>query len=238
MKTTNIVLGLQSAVVCAAFTLPDNLPNGVYHAHVDAQGLEVTDGVTVDYNTTVTPQKTTRQLKSRQTKDEGGWDRDQPEMWCGCGLSMNHGNCDTAVDMLKAQFSNSDGGVGEVTQAWYSIWGDVCGCGIKDQILISQIDDFLKRVSKDTQNLFPQLDKTDSCCLIYHVYGEYGVISPLERHVAANPHEIAVLGDVVAPTQDMAYNIANNARASILHFSYLGQIASTGGFANPLPPHK
>jgi hypothetical protein len=38
---------------------------------------------------------------------------------------MNHGNCDTAVDMLKAQFSNSDGGVGEVTQAWYSIWGDV-----------------------------------------------------------------------------------------------------------------
>lgn len=40
-------------------------------------------------------------------------------------LSMNHGNCDTAVDMLKAQFRDSDGGVGEVTQAWYSIWGDV-----------------------------------------------------------------------------------------------------------------
>ncbi|KAL6914914.1 hypothetical protein FSST1_012674 [Fusarium sambucinum] len=46
-------------------------------------------------------------------------------MWCGCGLSMDHGNCATAVDMLKAQFSNSDGGVGELTQAWYSIWGDV-----------------------------------------------------------------------------------------------------------------
>lgn len=40
-------------------------------------------------------------------------------------LSMNHGNCDTAVDMLKAQFDRSDGGVGEVTQAWYSIYGDV-----------------------------------------------------------------------------------------------------------------
>lgn len=38
---------------------------------------------------------------------------------------MNHGNCDTAVDMLKAQFDRSDGGVGEVTQAWYSIYGDV-----------------------------------------------------------------------------------------------------------------
>jgi hypothetical protein len=41
---------------------------------------------------------------------------------------MNHGNCDTAVDMLKAQFDRSDGGVGEVTQAWYSIWGDVVSC--------------------------------------------------------------------------------------------------------------
>jgi hypothetical protein len=38
---------------------------------------------------------------------------------------MNHGNCDTAVDMLKGQFDRSDGGVGEVTQAWYSIWNDV-----------------------------------------------------------------------------------------------------------------
>jgi hypothetical protein len=33
-------------------------------------------------------------------------------------LYMNHKNCDTAVDMLKGQFDRSDGGVGEVTQAW------------------------------------------------------------------------------------------------------------------------
>lgn len=46
--------------------------------------------------------------------------------WVKCfSLSMNHGNCDTAVDMLKAQFAREDGGVAEVTQAWYSIWGDV-----------------------------------------------------------------------------------------------------------------
>jgi hypothetical protein len=38
---------------------------------------------------------------------------------------MNHGNCDTAVDMLKDQFRREEDGVAEVTQAWYSIWGDV-----------------------------------------------------------------------------------------------------------------
>ncbi|UZP36560.1 hypothetical protein NXS19_004376 [Fusarium pseudograminearum] len=126
MKFTTPLLVLQS-VACAAFTLPDNLPNGVYHAHVNAEGLEVSEGVTVDYKTTVTPRKTTNLLKSRQTKDEGGWDRDQPDMWCGCGLSMNHGNCDNAVDMLKAQFDRSDGGVGEVTQSLvFHLWR--CRC--------------------------------------------------------------------------------------------------------------
>ncbi|KAF5698899.1 Formyl-coenzyme A transferase [Fusarium mundagurra] len=110
--------------------------------------------------------------------------------------------------------------------------------GIRDPILISQIDDFLERVRKYTQNLFPELDKSDSCRLIYHVYGKNGVMGPLETQAVSNPHEIAVLGEVVAPTQDMAYTIANNARASILHFSYPGQIATTGNFASPLSPHE
>ncbi|KAF4453291.1 hypothetical protein F53441_4021 [Fusarium austroafricanum] len=104
MKATTSILVLQSAVACAGFTLPENLPNGVYRAQVNAQGLEVHDGLTVDHSTTVTPRVPTRQLKARQWKEEGGWDRSDPEMFCGCG---------------------SDGGVGEVTQAWYSIWGDV-----------------------------------------------------------------------------------------------------------------
>lgn len=110
--------------------------------------------------------------------------------------------------------------------------------GIRDPILIGQIDDFLERVRKYTQNLFPELDKSDHCRLIYHVYGKNGVMGPLETQAMANPHEIAVLGEVVAPTQDMAYTIANNARASILHFSYPGQIATTGNFASPLSPHE
>lgn len=111
--------------------------------------------------------------------------------------------------------------------------------GIRDPILIAQIDDFLNRVRKYTQNLFPELDQSDGCRLIYHIYGKNGVMGPLETHDdSAQPHEIAILGEVVAPTQDLAYTIANNARASILHFSYPGQIATTGNFASPLSPHE
>ncbi|EXA45739.1 hypothetical protein FOQG_09305 [Fusarium oxysporum f. sp. raphani 54005] len=130
--------------------MPEKLPNGVYSVNVNDQGLEVYDGLTVDHTTTVTPRAPSSHLEARQWRDEGGWDRSEPETFCGCGLSMNHGNCDTAVDMLKAQFDRSDGGVGEVTQAWYSIWGDVVAFCCTDgqyPMTSSQYADLLGRIT-------------------------------------------------------------------------------------------
>lgn len=109
--------------------------------------------------------------------------------------------------------------------------------GIRDPILISQIDDFLERVRKYSQNLFPELDKTELCHLIYHIYGKNGVMGPLEP-AQASPHEIAVLGEVIAPTAELSHTIANNVRVSILHFAYPDQVATTGNFASPLSPHE
>lgn len=109
--------------------------------------------------------------------------------------------------------------------------------GIRDPILIGQIDDFLERVRKYSQNLFPELDKTEQCRLIYHIYGKNGVMGPLEP-AQASPHEIAVLGEVIAPTSELSHTIANNVRASILHFAYPDQVATTGNFASPLSPHE
>ncbi|KAM0282361.1 hypothetical protein ACHAQH_003040 [Verticillium albo-atrum] len=114
--------------------------------------------------------------------------------------------------------------------------------GIRDPILIGQIDDFLERVRKYTQNLFPELDRSESCRLIYHVYGKNGVMGPLEPRAhdtnASLPHEIAIMGEVVAPTAELSHTIANNARASILHFAYPDQVATTGNLASPLSPHE
>lgn len=109
--------------------------------------------------------------------------------------------------------------------------------GIRDPILISQIDDFLERVRLYSQRLFPELDQSDHCRLIYHVYGKNGVMGPLETARSA-PHELAIMGEVVAPTSELSHTIANNVRASMLHFAYPGQKATTGNFASPLSPHE
>lgn len=109
--------------------------------------------------------------------------------------------------------------------------------GIRDPILISQIDDFLHQVRLYTQNLFPGLDKSDKQRLIFHVYGRDAVMGPLEPQ--PNPaHELGILGEVVAETQELSHTIANNVRTSCLHMPYKGQVATTGNFASPLSPQE
>lgn len=108
--------------------------------------------------------------------------------------------------------------------------------GIRDPILIGQIDDFLERIRTYMHGRCPVLDESETCRLIYHVYGKNGVMGPLETQAAGPPHEIAILGEVVAPTQDLASSIANSARICLLHAPYPGQMATAGNFASPLTP--
>ena len=109
--------------------------------------------------------------------------------------------------------------------------------GIRDPILISQIDDFLDRVRKYSQNLYPELDESEQCRLIFHVYGRNGTMGPLEPTPVA-AHEIGLMGEVVAPTQELSHVIMTSVRASLLHMSYPGQLATTGNYAFPLSPHE
>ncbi|RAQ67360.1 CAIB/BAIF family enzyme [Aspergillus flavus] len=109
--------------------------------------------------------------------------------------------------------------------------------GIRDPILIGQIDTFLADVRAYTQGLFPELDKSPECQLLFHFYGRNGTMGPIEPTPVAG-HDLGILGEVVAPSQELSYTIANNARASILHMPYKGQVATTGNFASPLSPHE
>ncbi|GME26884.1 uncharacterized protein EJ05DRAFT_387571 [Neofusicoccum parvum] len=109
--------------------------------------------------------------------------------------------------------------------------------GVRDPILISQIDDYLEKVRQYSQGLFPDLDQSDHCRLIYHVYGRNAVMGPLEPENVAH-HELGIMGEVVAETQERSRTIANNVRTSLLHMPYEGQLATTGNFASPLSPHE
>ncbi len=106
--------------------------------------------------------------------------------------------------------------------------------GIRDPILIGQLDSFLERLKGMLGNLHPELGE-GTARLIFHVYGRNAVMGELEP-VTVQPHEVGVLGEVTAPTPEKAKAIASLARVAVLHLPYDGQIATAGNFALPLNP--
>ncbi|MCA6123167.1 acyclic terpene utilization AtuA family protein [Bradyrhizobium sp. WSM 1704] len=107
--------------------------------------------------------------------------------------------------------------------------------GIRDPILIGQVDDFLARVRQRAEAIFEQLgDGTAS--LAFHVYGRNAVMGALEPLKEVVPHEVGLLGEVTAPNQDLANAICSAVRIDVLHMPYPGQLATSGNFAIPLNP--
>lgn len=106
--------------------------------------------------------------------------------------------------------------------------------GVRDPILIGQIDEFLERIAKTAEFLHPELVSGEAR-LDFKVYGQNAVMGALEPS-ALVPHEVGVLGEVTAPTKELAKTICTTARVGVLHLSYEGQMATAGNLALPLNP--
>lgn len=107
--------------------------------------------------------------------------------------------------------------------------------GIRDPTLIGQIDSFLDTVRSMTEEAFPALNDQDGPKLVFHVYGKNAVMGPLEP-AAVSTHELGILGEVLAESQDQADAIAAYARVTVLHIAYEGQVNTGGNLASPLTP--
>jgi len=106
--------------------------------------------------------------------------------------------------------------------------------GIRDPILIGQIDSFLETLQQRLVSLHPELG-TGAARLIFHIYGRHAVMEELEPSSTV-PHEIGILGEVTAESPDKAKAICSIARVGVLHLPYEGQLATAGNLALPLNP--
>lgn len=107
--------------------------------------------------------------------------------------------------------------------------------GIRDPILVGQIDSFLASVKKRLGGVFPEL-ASGQAQLHFHVYGKNGVMGELEPCKDFVPLEVGVLGEATATTQELANAICSYARIAVLHMPYPEQMATAGNFAIPLNP--
>jgi len=105
--------------------------------------------------------------------------------------------------------------------------------GIRDPILVSQLDDVLdyvrNQVSVELENEFNQSE------LIFHQYGKNAIMKHWE--LETNPgHEVCVIAEVASPTQEMAQLLVNRVRTTLLHYGYPNRIATSGNIGMPFTP--
>ena len=107
--------------------------------------------------------------------------------------------------------------------------------GVRDPILVGQIDTFLEGVKARLAAIHPELG-SGRAQLTFHVYGKNGVMGDLEPEKDHVPLEVGILGEATAATQEAAHAICSDARIGVLHMPYPGQMATAGNLAVPLNP--
>jgi len=104
--------------------------------------------------------------------------------------------------------------------------------GVRDPIMISQIDEIIQRVKDRVADNFQELKDYS---LHVHCYGKNGVMGLLEPHPEP-AHELGLVIEAVAPTQEIADTICSFARSTMLHYGYPGRKSTAGNLAFPYSP--
>jgi hypothetical protein len=103
--------------------------------------------------------------------------------------------------------------------------------GIRDPIAISRLDEMTNAVRSATAAFFRERDYQ----LRFVIYGRDGVMGEWEPTPVPG-HEVGVLLDVVAPTQERADTVCAFARSQLQHYHYAGINATAANVAFPTAP--
>ncbi|GAU77194.1 acyclic terpene utilization AtuA family protein [Fusibacter sp. 3D3] len=106
--------------------------------------------------------------------------------------------------------------------------------GVRDPILIAKIDEVEQWVCESVSEQYGEVDKAHYQINFYN-YGKNGVMGPLEPHNTAG-HELGILFEVVARTQELASMICSSVRSTFMHFGYEGRKSTAGNLAFPFAP--
>ena len=106
--------------------------------------------------------------------------------------------------------------------------------GIRDPLLIGQLDEVEQEVRRQVRAYYAEIDPADYEINFYH-YGLDGVMGALEPDRTL-PHEIGLMFEVLAGSQELANAICATVRSSYLHFGYPGRKSTAGNLAFPFAP--
>jgi len=109
--------------------------------------------------------------------------------------------------------------------------------GTRDAGLIGQIDRFIGTVRESVAMKVAALDVSpEQYQLVLRLYGKDGVMGEWEPLEDVTSHEIGILAEAVAKTQDIANAVISLTRVTLLHTDFPGRLCKEGNMAFPFSP--
>jgi hypothetical protein len=99
-------------------------------------------------------------------------------------------------------------------------------CGIRDPILIRQIDPVLDEIRNRAEEELHHRGK-----ILFHLYGKNGVMGAMEPEKDVLPHEIGMVIEAISHSQSESDAICAYVRSTMLHYGYPGRISTAGNLA-------
>lgn len=110
----------------------------------------------------------------------------------------------------------------------------ICMTGVRDPILICRLDDLLLSAEIDTRRRFGA--NVGTYRIIFRQYGKSAVMGDLEPDRNRPSHEIGLLIETIADSQELADAVCGYVRGTLQHAYYPGILATAGNLAYPFSP--
>lgn len=136
------------------------------------------------------------------------------------------------VRIEKSRFVPSDAYKVKLEGAEHIGFRSIVIVGVRDPIMISQINSILDDVRDRTEKRFEGREWK----LNFRVYGANAVMGTLESDPPGTPHELGLMIEVVADEQELANAVAMFARGTLQHIGYPGILTTAGNLAYPFSP--
>jgi hypothetical protein len=102
--------------------------------------------------------------------------------------------------------------------------------GARDPIFIREVDAIIQGTRARVAENFSDIP-SDQYRLLFHLYGKDGVMGRLEPQKEITSHELGIVIEAIAGSQELASTICGFARATMLHYGYPGRISTAGNLA-------
>jgi len=108
----------------------------------------------------------------------------------------------------------------------------ICIAGVRCPRIIANIDGIVEGVTAAVKKKFPG----DDYRVLFRIYGKNGVMGDLEPKKTIESHELGIIIDAVAKTQDLANSVCSIARGTMTHYHFEGILSSAANLAFPFSP--